>query len=103
MEVLPGAFWQRCNVHFLRNALDQLPRKIADDCLVEYDGFTIDATPKKPAEIRRPGCFAGRKNTPDSAHGSKRTSRRRLPFTDCPENFAEPLGHYLKQFFVKAL
>jgi hypothetical protein len=47
---------------------DQLPRKIADDCLVEYDGFTIDATPKKPAEIRRPGCFAGRKNTPDSAH-----------------------------------
>ena len=35
MEVLPEAFWQRCYVHFLRNALDHLPRKIADDRLVE--------------------------------------------------------------------
>src|SRR5215472_15267614 len=34
-EVLPGAFWQRCYVHFLRNALDHLPRKLADDCLQE--------------------------------------------------------------------
>src|SRR6476619_7143953 len=34
-EILPEAFWQRCYVHFLRNALDYLPRKIADDCLVE--------------------------------------------------------------------
>jgi putative transposase len=35
MEVLPEAYWQRCYVHFLRNALDYLPRKIADDCLLE--------------------------------------------------------------------
>ena len=34
-EVLPGATWQRCYVHFLRNALDHLPRKLADDCLQE--------------------------------------------------------------------
>src|SRR5262245_39090987 len=34
-EVLPEAYWQRCYVHFLRNALDYLPRKIADDCLIE--------------------------------------------------------------------
>ena len=34
-EVLPGAAWQRCYVHFLRNALDHLPRKLADDCLQE--------------------------------------------------------------------
>ena len=34
-EVLPEAFWQRCYVHFLRNALDYLPRKVADDCLIE--------------------------------------------------------------------
>src|SRR6201987_2800414 len=34
-EVLPGAPWQRCYVHFLRNALDHLPRKLADDCLQE--------------------------------------------------------------------
>ena len=35
MEVLPESYWQRCYVHFLRNALDYLPRKVADDCLVE--------------------------------------------------------------------
>jgi putative transposase len=35
MEVLSEAHWQRCYVHFLRNALDHLPRKHADDCLQE--------------------------------------------------------------------
>jgi putative transposase len=36
MEVLPEALWQRCYVHFLRNALDFLPRRaVADDCLTE--------------------------------------------------------------------
>lgn len=34
-EVLPAALWQRCYVHFLRNALDYLPRKADDDCLTE--------------------------------------------------------------------
>lgn len=34
-QVLPGAVWQRCYVHFLRNALDHLPRKHDDDCLTE--------------------------------------------------------------------
>lgn len=34
-EVLPEAAWQRCYVHFLRNALDHLPRKVTDDCLQE--------------------------------------------------------------------
>lgn len=34
-EILPGAVWQRCYVHFLRNALDYLPRKADDDCLQE--------------------------------------------------------------------
>lgn len=35
MEILPQAVWQRCYVHFLRNALDHLPRKKDDDCLRE--------------------------------------------------------------------
>jgi putative transposase len=35
MEILPSAAWQRCYVHFLRNALDHLPRKADDDCLKE--------------------------------------------------------------------
>jgi putative transposase len=34
-EVLPEAAFQRCYVHFLRNALDHLPRKADDDGLQE--------------------------------------------------------------------
>ena len=34
-EVLTESAWQRCYVHFLRNALDYLPRKADDDCLQE--------------------------------------------------------------------
>lgn len=34
-EVFPESAWQRCYVHFLRNALDYLPRKADDDCLRE--------------------------------------------------------------------
>jgi transposase-like protein len=45
-EVLPTSAWQRCYVHFLRNALDYLPRKADDDCLMElrwlYDRRTMD-------------------------------------------------------------
>ncbi len=45
-EVLPEAAWQRCYVHFLRNALDYLPRKANDDCLVElrwlYDRHDVE-------------------------------------------------------------
>jgi putative transposase len=45
-EALPEADWQRCYVHFLRNALDYLPRKANDDCLTElrwlYDRRNLD-------------------------------------------------------------
>jgi putative transposase len=45
-EVLPEAAWQRCYVHFLRNALDHLPRKANDECMTElrwiYDRRTIE-------------------------------------------------------------
>ena len=45
-EVLPEAAWQRCYVHFLRNALDHLPRKGDDDCLMElrwlYDRRSLE-------------------------------------------------------------
>ena len=34
-QLLPEAAWQRCYVHYLRNALDHLPRKADDDCLTE--------------------------------------------------------------------
>lgn len=46
MEMLPGAVWQRCYVHFLRNALDHLPRKADDDCMMElrwiYDRRNVE-------------------------------------------------------------
>jgi putative transposase len=49
-EVLSEVAWQRCYVHFLRNALDYVPRKVDDDCLQElrwfYDRRDI-------AEVRR--------------------------------------------------
>jgi putative transposase len=49
-EILPEAAWQRCYVHFLRNALDYVPRKVDDDCLQElrwiYDRREL-------AEVRR--------------------------------------------------
>ena len=45
-ETLTDASWQRCYVHFLRNALDYLPRKADDDCLTElrwlYDRRNIE-------------------------------------------------------------
>lgn len=34
-EIFPEALWQRCFVHFLRNAIDYLPRKIDESCLQE--------------------------------------------------------------------
>ena len=34
-EILPESVWQRCYVHFLRNALDYMPRKGDPDCLTE--------------------------------------------------------------------
>ena len=34
-EVLAEAAYQRCYVHFLRNALDYVPRRVDDDCLQE--------------------------------------------------------------------
>ena len=49
VEILPEAAWQRCYVHFLRNALDYVPRKVDDDCLRElrwlYDRRDFTATP----------------------------------------------------------
>src|SRR6516164_5982757 len=34
-ETLAEAVYQRCYVHFLRNALDYVPRRVDDDCLQE--------------------------------------------------------------------
>jgi transposase-like protein len=49
-EVLSEAAWQRCYVHFLRNALDHLPRRANDDCLQELR-WIYDR--RERAEVRR--------------------------------------------------
>lgn len=45
-EVLPEAFWQRCYVHFLRNAIDHLPRTADHTVLQElrwlYDRHDVN-------------------------------------------------------------
>jgi putative transposase len=53
-EVIPEAVWQRCYVHFLRNALDHLPRKAVDDCRQElrwlYDRRDLSEAQKDLAQ-----------------------------------------------------
>ncbi len=80
-EVLPEAVWQRCYVHFLRNARDHLPRKADDDCLVElrwlYDRRDL-------AEAER-----------DLAAWLERWSEKHAKLTDwVEENIGETLSFY---------
>jgi putative transposase len=53
-EVIPEAVWQRCYVHFLRNALNHLPRKAVDDCRQElrwlYDRRDLSEAQKDLAQ-----------------------------------------------------
>ena len=56
-EVIPEAVWQRCYVHFLRNALDHLPRKAVDDCLQELRWLYARRDLAEAQE--RPGAMAG--------------------------------------------
>lgn len=76
-EVLPEAVWQRCYVHFLRNALDYVPRKVDDDCLMELRWFYDGATLPRSNATWRSGSPNGRPNTRSWSTGWKITSRRR--------------------------
>ena len=82
-EVLPETAFQRCYVHFLRNALDHLPRKADDDCLQElrwlYDRRSIDEARRDLAAWIAKWAPATRSSSP----GSKRRSRRRSPSFAC--------------------
>ena len=87
-EILPEAAWQRCYVHFLRNALDHMPRKRDDDCLQELRwmepvlgraggptrGTAVNS--RKCARTWPAGWPNGRPSIPSSAPGSRTTSRR---------------------------
>jgi transposase-like protein len=81
-ELLPQAAWQRCCVHFLRNALDYLPRKANDDCLQELR-WIYDRRDLKEAQA-------------DLAAWLKRWQHRYPKLTDWAEEaIAETLTFYL--------
>jgi putative transposase len=75
-EVLPEATWQRCYVHFLRNALDYLPRKADDDCLMELRWLYDRPTWRKPGVTCPHGSGNGRRGTRSCAPGWRKTSRK---------------------------
>jgi transposase-like protein len=85
-EVLPEAAWQRCYVHFLRNALDHLPRKADDECMTELrwicDRRTIEEARQDLAAWLKNGGNATR----SYATGWKPTSKRRSRSTGCRDS-----------------
>jgi putative transposase len=106
VEVLPEAAWQRCYGHFLRNALDYVPRKVgpwgagssrprrgrlparaAVAGSLSSGGLRpirgTGAISARPGATSRPGSPSGRRPTPSFATGSRSTSRRRSPSTGC--------------------
>ena len=58
-EVLPEAAYQRCYVHFLRNALDHLPRKADDDGLQELRWLYDRRSVGEAARSGRLDCQVG--------------------------------------------
>ena len=79
--MLTDAAWQRCYVHFLRNALDHLPRKADDDCLQELR-WIYDRRNLKEAQT-------------DLAAWLKRWQQRYAKLTDWAEdNIGETLTFY---------
>jgi hypothetical protein len=75
-EVLSEAAFQRCYVHFLRNALDHLPRKADDDCCKNCAGFTIGDPSRRPAATSPPVSPNGACVIRGSSDRSKKRSRR---------------------------
>lgn len=55
-EVLPTVLWQRCYVHFLRNALDHLPRSADRACLQELRW--LYASPRRRRSAHRSARLA---------------------------------------------
>jgi putative transposase len=83
-EVLSEAAYQRCYVHFLRNALDHLPRKADDDCLMELRWFYDRRDLHEARADLANGSSNGRHATPASPPGWRRTSRRPSPSSASP-------------------
>jgi putative transposase len=76
MEVLPEAYWQRCYVHFLRNALDCLPRKVAEDCLLELRWLYDRRNAEEARRDLAAWLLRWQKNTLSFARGWRKTLRK---------------------------
>ena len=83
MEVLPEAYWQGCYVDFLSNALDYLPRKGGDDCLVElrwlYDRRDAEEARR---DLAAAASLAG--EIPQALHMGRRNIEETLTFYRLP-------------------
>src|SRR5271163_4262784 len=76
-EVLPQAVWQRCYVHFLRNALDYVPRKVDDDCLQELRWLYARRALAEALNDLATWLARWAGSIPRSPPGSKRTLKKR--------------------------
>ena len=84
-EVLSDAAFQRCYVHFLRNALDHLPRARPTTTACEGLRWLYDRRSVEEALHDLAAWIAkwGVRYPSDSSHGSRKRSRRRSPSTGC--------------------
>jgi putative transposase len=71
-EVLTEAAYQRCYVHFLRNAIDYVPRRVDDDCLQELSrtACATSRTRKTRSSPRRSSSRTCRSIAATSSDGS---------------------------------
>src|SRR5215208_335312 len=91
-EVLSEAAFQRCYVHFLRNALDHLPRKADDDCLQELR-WLYDRRSAEEAGRDLAAWIAKWGSRHASSPGPRRPSRRPSPSTAAPTAPQTPQEH----------
>jgi transposase-like protein len=113
-EVLSEAAYQRCYVHFLRNALDHLPRKADDDCLQElrwlYDRRSVEEARRDLAawiakwEGRYPRLVAWAEETIEETLTLYRLPRQHLKSTNMLERLNEEIRRrtYVVRIFPNA-
>ena len=82
--MLPEAYWQRCYVHFLRNALDYLPRKVADDCLIELRWLYDRRNAEEARRDLAAWLLRWQEKYPRLCAWVEENIEETLTFTDCP-------------------
>ena len=82
-EVLPDAWFQRCYVHFLRNALDHLAREADDDCLQELRWIYDRRALSKAMSDLAAWLKKWSPRYPRLTEWARKTSRRPSPSNHC--------------------